>query len=205
MNRDRRSRNSWQQVQMAAGCCSQLGRITADNGQGLELPGNQRTNTLMVPQALCDLKSNDKCRQLSCLPWLAMPCPPVALSPRHLVALSPSRLVKCVCQTLVRPKSWRAFEDPFEFVPKAQWHLKLFSRLTLWANTHDKQEPTGPRRWGHLWALWAGRAVPPKVATVARRGLSCVARFKGNWKCVLRMKWKLKQGVAWHMQWVGDI
>lgn len=84
---------------MAAGCCSQLGRITADNGQGLELPGNQpATNTLMVPQALCDLKSNDKCRQLlgtACLVPLS-PCRLVILSLCRPVALS-SVCVKHLC------------------------------------------------------------------------------------------------------------
>lgn len=142
------------------------------------MPGNQpATNTLMVPQALCDLKSNDKCRQLSCLPWLGVPCPSVASSSCRFVAQSPCQV--CVSNTCAAQKL-AGLRGPIRICTRAQWHLKLFSRLTLWANTHDKQEPTGPRRWGHLWALWAGRAVPPKVATVARRGLSCVAGFKGN-------------------------
>lgn len=155
----------------------------------------------MVPQALCDLKSNDKCHQLSRSAWLALSlCCPVALSSCRFVALSPCQV--CVSNTCVAQKL-AGLRGPIRICTLAQRHLKLFSRLTLWANTHDKQEPTGPRRRGHLWALWAGRVLPARWQQWQDEALKATENAFYEWNESLSKVWHDIWVSMWYIdEWV---
>lgn len=161
---------------MAAGCCSQLGRITADNGQGLELPGNQpATNTLMVPQALCDLKSNDKCRQLSCLARLALClCRPVASSSCRFVAQSPCQV--CVSNTCAAQKL-AGLRGPIRICTQSTVALETFQQADIMGQHARQTRADWPAAMGPFMGFMGGTCGAAKGGNSGKTRLKLCGRL----------------------------